>query len=195
MLLHSSQPIQRCHSHKKVRPNGYLPLFILAFTDSTRWRPDCWHGEVNTAPVPTLWKIQRCAQRWGGWPSTSYGTASIQTVECGEEQGKEQRSLKMGTKLKSWPSHTCSFCTWAHTYSCLQTDHVEAIKVKYDISCGKEIFKNPLIVYSIYSINKYKFTVFSTPKLFLQEPRKHFLCSFVAKWTQDSCALSNFSSS
>lgn len=42
MLLQFRQPIWRCHFHKKAWPNGYLPLFMLAFTDFARWCPDWW---------------------------------------------------------------------------------------------------------------------------------------------------------
>lgn len=112
MLLQSRQPIWRCHFHKKAWPNGYLPLFMLAFTDFARWCPDCWHGEINTVLVPTVWKVQHCAQRWDRCQSPFYGTASVQTVDCGEEQRKEQGGLKMVAKLKSWSSDPGHFYTW-----------------------------------------------------------------------------------
>ena len=51
MLLQSRQPTRRCHSHKKVRPDGDLPLFILAFADPAGWCPESWHAENNTVPV------------------------------------------------------------------------------------------------------------------------------------------------
>lgn len=172
MLLQSRQPIWRCHSHKKVQPDGYLSLFILAFTDSARGCPDCWHGEINTVPVPAVWKIQRCTQRWGRWQSTLYGTASIQTVECGEGQRKGQKDLKTVARLKSWPSDTCNFFTCGPNDACSQTNHVEAIQTKY-ISFGKH-FKKAYVFHLFYEYIQ-THHLFSTPHFFPHEPRKCFL--------------------
>lgn len=146
MLLQSRQPIRRCHSHKKVRPDGDLPLFLLAFADPAGWRPDSWHGEINTVPVLLVWKTQRCIQRWGKWQSSLHGTASTQTVACGEERRKARRNLEAVAKFKSWPSGTCRGCTRGPDYASSQTNRVET-KLGY-FMWERKMLKS-LIVYSL----------------------------------------------